>query len=692
MRKLLVGIAVVLLLVVVAIATFLFVPSPVQKWAAERGATLATGRQVTLGNPFRLRAWPPLSVTAADIRVANADWGKAAELARIDALEARIDLLAFWRENRVVLDRLAVTRPTVNLEVAEDGRQNWLLGSGANKAQQPTQPVEAKPFPGFVLADIRVEGGVLSFDNRATGQNRRVESIDLAIAQTGADQPAKIDGVLTMAGKRATLAGTVVRPQALAAGERSPIQIDLVLPGGAISFDGTVNTAAPAANGGVQIDLAAPRELAAWLGQQLPVPEGVLRSLGLKGRLDLTAQRAALEEMQVRADDVSGSGRVAAALANPIAVEGELAMGRVDLTPYLSPAAVASQPSSAKPQAAVLTEDWSDAPIALPLPLPIDVDFRLRAEDLKARQLELGAVNARLQADRQQATVTIDEVQAYGGRLTGNARATPGNPPAYAVELQSHGIGFLATLQALTGKGRFDGKADIGLRLAATGDSERQLVGGLGGEGKIVLRDGAILGINIAGMLRQIMTLGLNPGATEQQRTDFVEASGSFNIKDGVLRNEDFYLQAPVLRLDGAGAVDLPQRTVDYRITPRIATTLEGQDASGTPALQAGIPFLVQGPFASPSVRFDLNGTLTGAVGSPADLARVAAELAQNPQAVQVLRDKVDLLGKLPSPAAGKALIEGVIGGAGGQPKGGDSKNAPNLGDAARGLLKSFGR
>ena len=90
--------------------------------------------------------------------------------------------------------------------------------------------------------------------------------------------------------------------------------------------------------------------------------------------------------------------------------------------------------------------------------------------------------------------------------------------------------------------------------------------------------------------------------------------------------------------------------------------------------------------------RAGTQGTLTGAVGSTADLARVAAELAQNPQAVQVLRDKFDLLGKLPSPAAGKALIEGVIGGAGGQPKGGDSKNAPNLGDAARGLLKSFGR
>ena len=100
---------------------------------------------------------------------------------------------------------------------------------------------------------------------------------------------------------------------------------------------------------------------------------------------------------------------------------------------------------------------------------------------------------------------------------------------------------------------------------------------------------------------------------------------------------------------------------------PSSPRTLEGQGASGEPVLQAGIPFLVQGPFASPSVRFDLNGTLTSAISSPEDLARVAADLAQSPQAVQVLRDQFDLLDQLPAPAAGKArdLIEGVLGGGG---------------------------
>ena len=73
--------------------------------------------------------------------------------------------------------------------------------------------------------------------------------------------------------------------------------------------------------------------------------------------------------------------------------------------------------------------------------------------------------------------------------------------------------------------------------------------------------------------------------------------------------------------------------------------------------------------------------------------------MRHDPQAVQLLGDKFGLLDKLPAPAAGKAreLLQGVLGGAASpkadSPKdGGKSKNAPNLGDAARGLLKGFGR
>ena len=140
MRKLLVGLLGLVLLVVVLVLAAVFIPSPLQKWAVERGATMATGRQVTIGGPFSLRAWPPVEITAGDIKVANADWGTAPVLAQVASLDAKLDLLAYWRQGRIQVDRLVVTKPEANLEVAQDGRANWEFGNG-----QPAEQVAAVP-------------------------------------------------------------------------------------------------------------------------------------------------------------------------------------------------------------------------------------------------------------------------------------------------------------------------------------------------------------------------------------------------------------------------------------------------------------------------------------------------------------------------------------------------------------------
>ena len=200
------------------------------------------------------------------------------------------------------------------------------------------------------------------------------------------------------------------------------------------------------------------------------------------------------------------------------------------------------------------------------------------------------------------------------------------------MDIDANGISVLAASDALAGLHRIDGRGAARAALKTRGGNVRELVGALGGDGSVTVKDGAVLGINIAGMLRQVMTLGLDSAAGEQQRTDFAEAGASFQIANGILRTQDLHLSAPVLRLEGAGAVDLPQRTIDMRVTPKLATTLQGQGASGEPVLQAGIPFVVQGPYASPSVRFDLNGTLTSAIDGPEDVAQSRGQPRQEPR------------------------------------------------------------
>ncbi|MGD9510312.1 MAG: AsmA-like C-terminal region-containing protein [Geminicoccaceae bacterium] len=438
------------------------------------------------------------------------------------------------------------------------------------------------------------------------------------------------------------------------------------------------------------MQLTAPRDLLAWVG--VAPPNGLPGSATLQGQVDLGAGRVALSGLQLQADQLSASGEVAADLTEPPKVTGDLTLGRLDLSPYMGSGQPAEAPAAGtegKPAAG-----WPDTPIDLPLPLPVDVDVKLRGEGVKAGRIEIGAFATRLLADRQHAAVTIDQLQAYGGGLKGSLSAQAATPPAYAVDLDASDISVLAASAAFTGLQRIDGKGSARATLATSGGNVRDLVGALRGDGSVTVKDGAVLGINIASMLRQVMTLGLDRSAAEQQRTDFAEAGASFKIENGILRTQDLHLSAPVLRLDGAGAVDLPQQTIDMRITPKLASTLQGQAATGEPTFAAGIPFLVQGPYTSPSVRFDLNGTLTSAISGPEDVARLAADLAKSPDAVKLLKDQFDLLEKLPAPAAGAAgeLLKGVLGEGGGGDSGQQQKqpSPADAGKAVRGLLKGL--
>jgi AsmA protein len=72
----------------------------------------------------------------------------------------------------------------------------------------------------------------------------------------------------------------------------------------------------------------------------------------------------------------------------------------------------------------------------------------------------------------------------------------------------------------------------------------------------------------------------------------------------GILTNNDLALKSPLLRIEGKGTVDLPQRSVNYRIDPKVVASLQGQGGSDAAGLV--VPVLVSGPWDNLSYRPDL--------------------------------------------------------------------------------------
>ena len=100
---------------------------------------------------------------------------------------------------------------------------------------------------------------------------------------------------------------------------------------------------------------------------------------------------------------------------------------------------------------------------------------------------------------------------------------------------------------------RIEGTLNANMNVAMRGASQRAMISALGGNGKILFADGAIRGINIAAMVRNAASAFLDSSARENQKTDFAELSGTFNIVRGVLTNNDLALLSPLLRVGGKG-------------------------------------------------------------------------------------------------------------------------------------------
>ncbi len=64
---------------------------------------------------------------------------------------------------------------------------------------------------------------------------------------------------------------------------------------------------------------------------------------------------------------------------------------------------------------------------------------------------------------------------------------------------------------------------------------------------------------------------------------------------------------SPLFRVEGAGTVDLPKRMVDYKITPKVVASAQGQGGQQNLAGVA-VPVLVQGKFDNLSYKPDLAG------------------------------------------------------------------------------------
>jgi AsmA protein len=135
----------------------------------------------------------------------------------------------------------------------------------------------------------------------------------------------------------------------------------------------------------------------------------------------------------------------------------------------------------------------------------------------------------------------------------------------------------------------------------------------LNGKVNLQFKDGAVKGINVAQVIRKARAThsGGSAPTDEPNETDFAELTGTANIKNGLVSNNDLSLKSPLLRVSGEGTADLPSEQLDYLVNASIVESSRGQGGQDLADLRGvTIPVRISGSFADPSISPDLTAVL----------------------------------------------------------------------------------
>lgn len=242
-----------------------------------------------------------------------------------------------------------------------------------------------------------------------------------------------------------------------------------------------------------------------------------------------------------------------------------------------------------------------------------DGKIRLSVSQLLSHSLHAADVKLNINNQRGALELELSQAKLLQGNISASVQLdSRKTTPSYQFQAKLQQLQIQPLLVALADFDKLSGLAD--LQVTGQGQSLQidKLTSKLTAQGQFQLKDGAIVGANVAQLIRQFRATlqgGDNTEATalgNPQQTDFTSLTGEFTLADGLLQQTNLQLASPLLRLSGAGQVQLTERQLDYRLSTALVNSLKGQGGLAKDQLASvDIPLRIHGDLAHPKYQLD---------------------------------------------------------------------------------------
>lgn len=269
------------------------------------------------------------------------------------------------------------------------------------------------------------------------------------------------------------------------------------------------------------------------------------------------------------------------------------------------------------PKKTVDKANQPEQPLDLSALRALNLDGSLRIGQLKVANIKSSGVRLDVKAHKGQVNVNPLSANLYQGSMKGTLAVNAAATPVITVDQKLSGINVAALTRDAAGFDTLEGRGNVAMNLTMQGSTVSSMKKALNGNLSLNLNDGAIKGINIAKKLRDAQAMLGKGGvqtqsANQSEKTDFSELKATFKVNNGVAHNDDLSLKSPLLRLTGAGDINIGNDSMNYLARATLARTLEGQGGRDNVG-GITVPVRVAGPFSDLKYTLDF-GAMVGEV------------------------------------------------------------------------------
>ena len=677
----------------------------------EQLVTEKTGYPLKILGTIDLSVFPWVGLNFTDLVLNNPEEFQEKKFLNIKNFEARLKVLPLLSK-RVEINRFIIDQPEVLLTRNDKGFWNW-QGTGSfsaagqkaatGKGDASPDQTESKPatqpeapkqlgIESLLVGEFALTNGKVVVDDQLNKTTRELSDINLTLQDVSLDKPIFITLLAHLDDNPVELTGSVgpVTPDPLTSRIRFDIDIDLFKTL-ALNTSGYIENLASALSYDLAFNISpfSPRHLFSQLGLDFPAtatgPQA-FESIEAKGNVSGTKSSITLSRSEIRFDESNLLAELRAKEFSKPDLEFHLKLDAIEIDRYL-PAGQDGKGSKSTPES-------SKAPLppgkkkgaAGESSSPTSPSAK--SNSAESHQSGNGVSTIEKTPDFEplrklvmSGDLSVDTIKMHGGIISNVMTAVDGKDglfnltslksdlyqgsisstgyvdlrkaePVSSVKLNIDNVQAGPLLRDFADKNIIEGTLQADIDLNGSGMTGDQIKASLNGKGELFFRDGAIIGIDLAQLARNIKSGFTLDQQGERPKTDFAELHAPFTVTNGLFDTTKTSLKSPFIRVDGHGKADLVSETIDFRLTPKLVGSIKGQ---GDQEARSGIavPVIVGGTFEKPTFAPDLEALVREQGIDKKEITEILETGKISPERKEQLSEEVE---------KAKTLLKGLFG------------------------------